>query len=133
MDPIKELLHLYADAVCRQDVDQWINTWSMSGVWDLGHGEPVSGKESLKPFWLSSMSRFETVVHTYSTNIADLDADSGTGSGRAYVTEWLKPKEGDSLVLHGFYDDSYVFEEGSWLFSKRVLNRIYMGKADFSS
>ena len=132
MDPIKDLLNLYADAVCRQDADQWIATWSESGTWDLGHGEPVSGKGPLKTFWISSMSRFDTVIHTYSNNISELDADSGTGFGRAYVTEWLKPAEGETLVLHGFYDDLYVFENDKWLFRERVLNRVYMGKADFS-
>jgi hypothetical protein len=77
------------------------------------------------------MSRFEKVIHTYSNSISELDSDSG--SGRAYVTEWLKPKEGDPIVLHGFYDDNYVFENNNWLFSKRTLNRIYMGKPDLSS
>ena len=58
MDPVKDLLHLYADAVCRQDADQWIATWSESGAWDLGHGEPVSGKGPLKTFWISSSDEF---------------------------------------------------------------------------
>ena len=62
MDPIKDLLHLYSDAVCRQDADQWTNTWCESGLWDLGHGEPVSGKENLRSFWINSMSRFEKVI-----------------------------------------------------------------------
>ena len=88
MDPIKDLLHLYSDAVCRQDADQWTNTWCESGLWDLGHGEPVSGKENLRSFWINSMSRFEKVIHTYSNSISHLESHSGTG--RAYVTEWLK-------------------------------------------
>jgi len=133
LDPIKDLLHLYSDAVCRLDADQWTATWCESGVWDLGHGDPVSGRESLRSFWVTSMSRFEKVIHTYSNSISELDDSSGSGSGRAYVTEWLKPKEGDPLVLHGFYDDKYVFEDNKWLFSKRSLNRIYMGKTDLSS
>ena len=133
MDPIKDLLHLYSDAVCRQDADQWSNTWCESGIWDLGHGAPVSGREALRSFWITSMSRFENVIHTYSNSISELDDVSGTGSGRAYVTEWLKPIEGDPVVLHAFYDDKYVSENNNWLFSKRTLNRIYMGKPDLSS
>lgn len=131
MDPIKDLLHLYSDAVCRQDADQWTNTWCESGLWDLGHGEPVSGKENLRSFWINSMSRFEKVIHTYSNSISHLESHSGTG--RAYVTEWLKPLEGDPVVLHAFYDDEYVLEKKNWLFSKRTLNRLYMGKPDLSS
>jgi len=79
------------------------------------------------------MSRFEKVIHTYSNSISELDNNLGSGSGRAYVTEWLRPKEGDPLVLHGFYDDEYVFENNKWLFSRRTLNRVYMGKPDLSS
>ncbi len=71
MDPIKDLLHLYSDAVCRLDADQWTDTWCDSGIWDLGHGEPVSGRESLRSFWITSMSRFEKVIHTYSNSISD--------------------------------------------------------------
>mgnify|MGYP003323474663 FL=1 len=133
MDPIKDLLHLYSDAVCRQDADQWTETWSESGIWDLGHGDPVSGKETLRSFWVNSMSRFEKVIHTYSNSISEVNESSKSGSGRAYVTEWLKPIEGDPVVLQAFYDDEYVFENDNWLFSKRTLNRIYMGKPDFSS
>ena len=131
MDPIKDLLHLYSDAVCRQDADQWTNTWCESGLWDLGHGEPVSGKENLRSFWINSMSRFEKVIHTYSNSISQLESHSGTG--RAYVTEWLKPVEGDPVVLRAFYDDEYVLENKIWLFRKRTLNRRYMGKPDLSS
>ena len=131
MDPIKDLLHLYSDAVCRQDADQWTNTWCESVLCDLGHGEPVSGKENLRSFWINSKSRFEKVIHTYSNSISQLESHSGTG--RAYVTEWLKPLEGDPVVLHAFYDDEYVLEKKNWLFSKRTLNRLYMGKPDMSS
>tara|TARA_B100000700_G_C14403243_1_gene560187 strand:- start:43 stop:276 length:234 start_codon:yes stop_codon:yes gene_type:complete len=77
------------------------------------------------------MSRFEKVIHTYSNSISQLESHSGTG--RAYVTEWLKPVEGDPVVLHAFYDDEYVLEKKNWLFSKRTLNRLYMGKPDLSS
>ena len=131
MDPIKDLLHLYSDAVCRQDADQWTNTWCESGLGDLGHGEPGSGKDNRRSFWINSLSRLEKVIHTYSNSISQLESHSGTG--RAYVTEWLKPVEGDPVVLHAFYDDEYVLEKKNWLFSKRTLNRLYMGKPDLSS
>lgn len=133
MDPIKNLLHSYSDAVCRQDVEQWLSTWTDTGVWDLGHGDPAEGKETLKSSWLSAMSRFEAVFHTYSNNSADLNEENGTGFGRSYVTEWIRPNGGESKLLHGFYDDQYVRTEGVWLFQRRTLNRVYFGKPDFSS
>jgi len=130
VDPIKDLLHLYSDAVCRKDPDQWTNTWCESGIWDLGHDDPVAGKASLRDFWIASMSRFKKVIHTYTNSISELDSTSGQGSGRSYVTEWLIPHEGDPIVLHGFYNDTYIFENNNWLFSKRTLSRHYMGKPD---
>ena len=49
------------------------------------------------------MSRFEKVIHTYSNSISEVNESSKSGSGRAYVTEWLKPIEGDPVVLQAFY------------------------------
>lgn len=130
VDPIKDLLHLYSDAVCRQDSDQWTETWCDSGIWDLGHDEIISGKDSLKSFWISSMARFKKVIHTYTNNTSTLNENLRTGTGRSYITEWLIPHEGEPIVLHGFYDDEYVFENNNWLFNKRTLSRHYMGKPD---
>ena len=130
MDPIKDLLHLYSDAVCRKDAEQWTNTWVESGIWDLGRGELISGRDSLRSFWTASMSEFKKVIHTYTNSLSELDTNSGTGTGRSYVTEWLIPGEGDPVVHHAFYDDEYIFENESWLFSKRTHTRIYMGKPD---
>jgi hypothetical protein len=61
-----------------------------------------------------------------------VDVSGDTASGRWYLTEHLKPVEGDPSLTLGVYDDTYVCEQGQWRFARRVYNVIYQGPADYS-
>ncbi len=131
MDPIRDLLHRYADAVCRNDGADWAATWTDDGVWDLG-GREVVGREAITEMWEQEMGGYAAVLHRYENSAATLDDDAGTGTGRAYVTEVLKPADDTALVMHGYYDDEYHRTDDGWRFSRRTLVRLYHGPPDFS-
>lgn len=132
MDPIRDLLHRYADAVCRNDELAWAATWSDDGVWDLGGGREATGLEEITDMWRGGMGRYARVLHRYENSAATLDEAAGTGTGRAYVTEVLKPTDEGALVMHGYYDDEYRRTGDGWRFSRRTLVRLYHGPPDFS-
>jgi ketosteroid isomerase-like protein len=132
MDPIRDLLHAYADAVCHDDADRWIATWVDDAVWDLGAGHESAGRDAILELWLSAMARYRSVLHRYENSAATVDPDRGTGHGRAYVTEVLHPVDGPPLVMHGYYDDEYRLDDGRWRFARRELVRLYQGPPDYS-
>lgn len=132
MDPIRDLLHRYADAVCRHDSAEWAATWTDDGVWDLGGGREVVGRDAVVELWEQAMGGYEMVLHRYENSAATLDEAAGTGSGRAYVVETLKPADGPAAVMHGYYDDAYRRTGGGWYFARRALVRLYHGPPDFS-
>ena len=133
MDPIRDLLHDYADAVCRNDRDAWAATWAEEGVWDLGGGREIAGREAIADMWTQAMARYTQVLHRYENSAATLDDTAGTGHGRAYVTEVLKPVGDDpALVMHGYYDDEYRRTDAGWRFARRTLVRLYHGPPDYS-
>lgn len=132
MDQIRDLLHTYADAVCHDDADQWIGTWTDDGVWVLGPDRDIAGREAIAGVWGQAMAHYQRVLHRYENSTATLDESAGTGRGRAYVTEVLKPIDGPALVMHGYYDDEYRRTDDGWRFSRRALVQLYHGPPDLS-
>lgn len=78
------------------------------------------------------LARLDGVIHLYLNGWADLDEDTGTGTGRWYVIEHFKRPGEDPMTMYGYYDDEYCREDGQWKFARRSLNRIYYGPPDMS-
>lgn len=131
MDPIKELLHRYADAVCRFDPEQWTNTWAPNGLWEMPRRGRIEGREAIGETWSQIMSGIPAVFHVYFNGTAELDDSDGTGTGRWYVGEFLALDTG-TIAMYGYYDDEYVLVDGEWLFLTRTLTPLYRGPADMS-
>ncbi len=129
---IRRLAHRYCDAVCQGDSASWIETWDPEGVWEIGRG-PVEGAAAIREAFDTSMDLFESVNQLIFNGSADLDHDSGTGSGRWYMTEFARTRTGRNLFYLGHYDDTYRRSQaGDWRFASRTLNWLYQGPPDLS-
>ena len=131
-DQIEDLVHRYSDAVVHRDPQQWASTWAVDGVWDLGAGRRVEGRDAIVEQWHESMARYPVVVQTVLNGTVELDEDAGTGSGRWYVQEIERRIDGEALVMAAHYDDTYVRVDGGWRFASRRLSIHYRGPADLS-
>jgi ketosteroid isomerase-like protein len=129
--PVAELVHRYCDAVVRQDREQWGATWSENSRWDLGPGRVLDGRGAIIAHWVESIARNEVVVHQASNGHVGSTGET-TAEGRWYITEHLKRRSGELWMLLAWYDDTYVCEDGSWLFASRRLTPIYRGPPDLS-
>ena len=129
--PIAELVHRYCDAVVRQDRDQWGATWSEDSLWELGPDRIIEGRGPIIAHWVESIARNEVVVHQASNGGVKGTGDT-TAEGRWYITEHLKRRSGELAMLLAWYDDTYVCDDGSWLFASRRLTPIYRGPPDLS-
>lgn len=141
-DAIEDLIHTYADAVVRRDVDQWASTWAEDAKWELGRGRAMEGREAIVAFWNKAMDGFNAVVQNVVNGTCDLDHDAGTGTGRWYIIEhWHRMPgaaaeganvAGDRGMLLAYYDDNYVRTDAGWLFASRELTPQYSGPPDLS-
>jgi ketosteroid isomerase-like protein len=130
-ESIAELVHRYCDAVVRQDREQWGNTWSEDSVWELGPNRVLEGRGPIIAHWQESIARNEVVVHQAANGHVGSTSET-TAEGRWYITEHLKRRTGELGMLLAWYDDTYVCEDGSWLFASRRLTPIYRGPPDLS-
>lgn len=126
---IRALAARYIDAVNRYHADDWIATWSEDATWDL-LGMEVQGRDAILQTWQGAMGGFEFALMMLSSGTIEVDGKQATG--RWYLTEHLKTKDGDSSMVLGVYDDEYSSESGSWLFTKRRYNILYRGPQDLS-
>lgn len=130
MDPIADLVHAYADAVCRFDPEQWADTWTDDAEWDMGRGA-VHGA-AVAETWTSIMSTMTAVVHLVHHGTSAIDTEAGMGTGRWYITEQLRTADGSDAAMCGWYDDTYRLVDGRWRFARRALQPLYMGPPDFT-
>jgi hypothetical protein len=131
-EQILDLVHRYSDAVTRNDPPDWTACWADDAWWNLGRGV-MNGKPTIVDYWMKAMSGLEIVVQMVHNGTCTVDATTGTGTGRWYVSEHLERVGGVRGILLAWYDDEYVRVDGRWLFASRNLTRLYGGAPDLSS
>ena len=127
---IADLVHRYADAVCRRDEDQWVACWSEDAVWSLGGGREAEGRDNILELWRTLMSGFSHALQIVHSGAVDVDGDAA--AGRWYIQESLRAVDGSTFLSVAWYDDGYVRTDGTWQFSRRALQGLYRGPADLS-
>ena len=127
---IQHLAQRYADGVMQRDPEIWGSTWAADGAWDLGRGEPVSGREAVVEFWSSVMSGYPLVLHWVQPGLIEVHGDTATA--RFYIQERLRDTDGGSFYTAGVYNDALLKEGGEWKFKLRVFSAMYRGPADLS-
>ncbi len=132
MDTARDLVHQYADAVCRGDAEQWASCWVEDSTWSLGPGREVRGKAAIVELWAHEIARYAVVVQLVANGRTDLDVDSGSGTGRWYIHEYSRRIDGASTTLLARYDDTYRHVDDGWRFVRRELTISYKGPPDLS-
>ena len=126
---LRNLMARYCDAVNRVDADAWIATWSEDAVWNL-LGNPVGGKDNILALWKQMISSFEFALMMPNSCLFDISGD--TASGHWYLHEYTRDPEGNTSTVLSRYNDTYVKQNGQWLFQSRDYSFIYNGPGDMS-
>lgn len=126
---LRNLMGRYADAVNRHDADAWIATWAEDGVWNL-LGNPVSGRANILALWQQMMGSFEFALMLPSSCVFEIADD--TASGHWYLHEYTRDLAGNASTVISRYLDTYIKQDGQWLFQSRDYCFIYNGPADLS-
>lgn len=128
---IEELVHRYADAVVRRDVDQWASCWAHDATWTLPGGRTAEGRDAIVEVWRAAMARFAAVVQIVHNGTVRLDGERG--EGRWYISESFRRAHGGPGILLAAYDDVYVHVDRAWRFANRRLDVQYQGPPDLSA
>ena len=126
---LRNLMARYTDAVMRRDVEAWTATWAEDATWNL-LGNPVTGRDNIVGLWQTMMQGFEFAALMPSSSLFEVDGDSA--SGHWYLHEYTRTVEGETATILSRYLDTYVRQDGQWLYQTREYNFIYNGPADLS-
>lgn len=126
---IRQLHARFADAVWRQDADQFAACWSSDGLWKIA-GMEVSGRAALADACRMMLGRCSN-IHLI-TGQPILSADGDGVQGRLAMTEFARMLDGSTAMTIGWYHDRYVEEDGLWRFAKRHWSFKYRGPPDLT-
>jgi ketosteroid isomerase-like protein len=122
---IEALRGEFTDAVMMRDYDRAASLFTPGGALRMPN-VPVEleGQEQIRS-WGQRVPEFvDFLVQTTHPGVIKLDGD--TASGRAYMQEVLRTREGHSEVNFAIYHDRYQRTADGWKFTERVYEIRYL-------
>ncbi len=127
---IRQLHARYIDAVWRHDSQAFANCFAEDAEWKIA-GTHIRGRDEIKSQFEKFMIHVERVLMHFSAPI--LEVGDATATGRTYVNEHNKFKDGRTAMTIGIYYERFVDQGDRWRFSWRHWNLYYIGPPDLSA
>jgi ketosteroid isomerase-like protein len=122
---IEALRAEYTDAAMMEDYERLASLFTADGVMRWPHaGLEFTGREAISAVGAQREARVEFLVQTTHQGFIQLDGD--TASGRAYMHEIIRLRDGSSHLNYAIYHDRYQRTEDGWKFSERVYDVRYL-------
>ena len=122
---IEALCAEFTDAVMSGDAERLAFLFTEDGVVRMPHAKvEVIGREALRSAARRLQGSWEYFVQTVHPGSIELDGDSA--SGRAYIAELGRLRDGSSHSNYGVYHDRYRRTPAGWKFSERVYEVRYV-------
>ena len=116
---IRELIESYNAAVIENDAEAWGVNWSEDGLWNLGEGQEIVGREAIVKHWQEAMEVFSFVGMFAQPKFISIDRDSA--HAHWHTNELAKKSNGEMMRFVGLYKDVYRREANGW----KILERRY--------
>jgi ketosteroid isomerase-like protein len=115
----------YADAVMMGDRARLATLFAPDGVLRMPN-VPVElvGREEIRTWGEQVQDAFDYFIQTTHPGMIQIDGD--TASGRAYLQELIRLKDGRSNVNFAIYHDRYQRTADGWKFTERVYEVRYV-------
>jgi len=121
---VRDLVHRYADAVCRMDVDAVAACFVDDGEWTVtGYGAP-RGRAEIADFLRGLLGGWSVIVHALLSGRVALDGP-GQATGRWYISEFGLRTDGTEVRFAGVYHDVYVRDDDGWRFRSRRYDSMF--------
>jgi ketosteroid isomerase-like protein len=113
------------DAVMMRDYDRLASLFTPDGVVRVPHiNAEAVGREQLRAGAERLQGLLDYFVQT--THLGTIQLDGDTASGRAYISELLRFRDGRSELNYAIYHDRYRRTADGWKFAERVYEVRYL-------
>jgi ketosteroid isomerase-like protein len=120
---IEALRGEFTDAVMMLDYDRVASLFTHDGVWRMPDiPAELTGREEIRAW--GERRPAEYLVQTTHPGTIQLDGD--TASGRAYIQELGRSRDGRSGLNYAIYHDRYRRTPDGWKFTERVFEIRYL-------
>lgn len=122
---IEALRGEFTDAGMTHDYDRFAALFTQDGVWRIPDaGIEFASRDDIRAGIERLQGAWEYFVQTTHPGTIQLDGDTATG--RAYVAEFGRLRDGSSHQNHAIYHDSYQRTPNGWKFTARVYEVRYV-------
>ena len=126
---IRQLHARYVDAVWRKDFNAFGDCFIEDAEWNIV-GMKLRGRAAIIAGFEKFMDRYERVLMVIQTPV--LEVGNGVASGRTYVTEHNRFKDGRTTSSIGVYFERFIDNGDRWRFAWRHWDLYYRGPVDLS-
>jgi ketosteroid isomerase-like protein len=122
---IEALRGEFSDAVMMRDYDRIASLFTPDAAWRMPNiPVELAGQEEIRA-WGDRVPGFvDYLVQTTHPGTIRLDGD--TASGRAYIQELIRLRDGSSELNYAIYHDRYQRTPDGWKFAERVYEIRYL-------
>lgn len=115
----------FTDAGIQRDYDRFASLFTVDGVWRMPH-VPVEfeGREAIRAAIDRLWPSWEFFVQNAHPGVITLDGDTATG--RTYIHEFGRLRDGMPIQNYAIYHDSYARTLEGWRFAERRYEVLYL-------
>ncbi|GHK02868.1 nuclear transport factor 2 family protein [Streptomyces sp. NPDC003753] len=125
---IEALRGEFTDAVMMRDYDRVASLFTPDGVWRMPDiPAEMTGQEQIRAWGRRVPEFVDFLVQNTHPGLIRLDGD--TASGRAYMSEVGRGRDGRSGVNYAIYHDRYQRTPDGWKFTERVYEIRYLDES----
>ncbi|MGD9995872.1 MAG: TetR family transcriptional regulator C-terminal domain-containing protein [Ilumatobacteraceae bacterium] len=121
---LRQLVAQFCDAVIRRDADAFAAVWTDDATWDLGNGQPATGRGEILSSFEKAIRPTTWIVQSPGACVFEVDESTGVATGRVTFDERFQRRKGGPGTMVGTYHDEYRREAGRWRFVRRHLEPI---------
>ena len=121
---IEALRGEFTDAVMMRDYHRVASLFTPDGVWRMPKiPVELAGREEIRTWGERVPALVDYLVQTAHPGTIQLDGDAA--SGRAYICELIRLRDGSSELNYAIYHDRYQRTGDGWKFTERVYEVWY--------
>ena len=120
---IEALRGEFADAAMMHDYDRFASLFTQDGAWRMPYISIV-GREQIRAAIEQMQDHWDYFVQNTHRGTIQLDGDTATG--RAYIQELARARDGRQGVNYAIYHDRYQRTPDGWKFAERVSEVRYL-------
>jgi ketosteroid isomerase-like protein len=122
---IEALRSEFTDAGMMRDYDRVASLFTPAGVWRMPDiPAELAGREEIRAWGERVPTLVDYLVQTTHPGTIQLEGD--TASGRAYIQELIRLRDGSSHLNYAIYHDRYQRTGDGWKFTERVYEIRYL-------